>query len=229
MRIRKKLFSLVFILVLFFSLTGYIYATDETESMATGYVTVTAKVPPDFTYSISLDLEHRDSGASYTIIVDAEGGYTVKEAVQSGVYITLVDIVTGGDQVYCPTCEGGKNHTLAYPAYLVVEGGRNNPFEIEIIESGNKQENLDPAEGTEGVAKPVGQQKGTGKSIEENEEDEKKRFTEKLLEYAQGDNPDAFEQRESMGKRLLKKNFLTLIMLFVLCAVSIYIELGRRL
>jgi ABC-type Na+ efflux pump permease subunit len=228
MKIRKNLLTLGFALTLFFSLSMLTYATEETEPIATGFVEVTATVPSGFTNSLALNLKH-ENGASYTITVDAENEYKAKEEVESGLYTTLVDIVTGGDEVYCPTCIGEKNHTLKYAAFLVVERNRDNPFEIRIIESENEKsvEEMEPEkeqDAIENEQEAVTENNSTQEeksSLEEVKSPETKQQVESDTEET--------EKRPSLGREFLKKNLFSFFLLIVLCFISIIIKVKNEL
>ncbi|MGI6588790.1 MAG: hypothetical protein ACOX2N_08500 [Peptococcia bacterium] len=219
----KSLFSLGFILMMLFSLTTFTYATNETKAGATGLVEFQVDVPSNFTYSVLIDLKH-EKGAEYTVKVGAEDEYKVTQEVESGSYFVDIQIVSDENE-FCPHCIK-QGFSAKHLATLVVVRNRTNHFEVKIKPLKNEKANTSLAKGTE---EPVVQKEETEKDVEEGKEDEKKRVTQKILEYVEGDNPNAFEQRESLGKRIIKKNFFTLIMLLLLCIISIYIELKRRL
>ncbi len=219
----KSLFSLGFILILLFSLTTFTAAIEETKSEATGLVEFEVDVPSGFTYSVLIDLKH-EKGAKYTITVGPKDGYKLTQEVESGSYFVYAQIVSDENEP-CPHCIG-EGYAVKHLATLVVVRDKINHFAIKIKPLKNEEAKMGLAEG---AGETAVQQEKTEKNVKEGAEDEKKRLPAKILEYVAGDNPDAFEQRENIGKSLLKKNFLTLIMLLLLCAVSIYIELGRRL
>ncbi|MDD2212909.1 MAG: hypothetical protein PHV56_08150 [Clostridia bacterium] len=231
MKRKQGLLALGMILVLFFSLTVFTSATEETEAVATGFVDVKVFVPPDFADVVLIDLDH-ENGKQYEIRVEEADGYKVKKEVESGSYHAYARTVSGEDNA-CSTCNE-QGLTTRYPATLVVVEGGNTFFEVEIIYPEKDELNEGLAEETE---EPVVKQEETvasadkqkDKDTEEEKIKEEKRITQRVLEYVEGDNPDVFEQRESFGKRILKKNFLTLIMLFLLCMISIYVEFKRRL
>lgn len=213
----KGVFSLIITVILLVSLVCCTYAEEE---VGMGYVTVMANVPADFTYSLLLQLKHRDSNEEYTIIVPAEEGHLAKAKVQSGVYYTLVDVVTGGDQVYCPTCEGLEPHRFEYAGFLVVERDYDNLFEIFVIDPEHEEATVE--QGVEEKPKAV------EKYWEPRDEEPKKTIIEKVADSIGGESEENIKPRENLGKKLIKKNFFTLIMLLALCAVSVYIELQRR-
>lgn len=231
MKRKQGLLALGMILVLFFSLPVFTAATEETEAVTTGFVDVKVFVPPDFADVVLIDLDH-ENGTQYEIRLAEADGYKVKKEVASGSYHAYARIVSGEDNA-CSTCNM-QGLTTRYPATLVVVEGGYTFFEVEIIDPENTGVNKNPAEETAASAdkeKESEEKKNADKQEDPEKEEikEEKTFSQRILEYAEGDNPDVFEQRESFGKRFLKNNFLTLIMFFLLCMISIYVELKRRL
>lgn len=226
MRMHKSLLGFGFMLVLFFSLTILTYATDETESTATGFVEIKVIVPSDFTNFLSVNLKH-ENGTSYTIPVHAENEYKAREEVESGLYITHVEIVADEKEdeyeeedeegSYCPSCIP-RSYTIKHSAFLVVERNRNNFFEVRIIDQDNEENNAVP---------------NSGKKEEEIENSNRGVMTDlfqKPVEYLGGEHKDELlKEKISPGKNFLKRSKTSLFILIALCIVSLVIKAKNKL
>lgn len=231
---QKKKEFLVFVLAIIVFLGWSINtgATNWLESDEIGLVDFQVEIPDGFTATILLDLKHEKEG-EYSIRISSSNGYKVEREMKAGLYYVYSRIVSNENE-NCPSCGSAVGgYTISHLATVVVVRGRINPFPIKV--KSNLDEVIVHGSGENGgevfgqieQQEESGQNDVAGDSAEEN--NEKKTLPKKLIESVGGDDPEVLSQKENMGKRLLKDNFLTLIMLLILCGVSVYIELKRRI